>query len=67
MLLNLQFFSILMIYDEIFGSIISKDFNKLPPSLTTLGIEASMMTSEGTCKLVIPLALLTIAKPGLVL
>jgi len=42
-------------------------FHIYPPSLITLGIEASMMTSDGTCKLVIPFAELTIARPGLLL
>jgi hypothetical protein len=33
--------------------------HSLPPLRTSAGIEASTMTSEGTCRLVMPLSLLT--------
>ena len=36
----------------------------LPPPRIIAGIDASMMTSLGTCRLVIPLSLLTIASAG---
>lgn len=39
-------------------------FHILPLSRTTHGIDASMMTSEGTCRLVMPRAESTIASPG---
>ena len=39
-------------------------FHIRPPSRTTLGMEASTMTSFGTCRLVMPRRALTIAKSG---
>ena len=39
-------------------------FHIFPLSRTTHGMEASTMTSDGTCKLVIPLSLLTMANHG---
>mmetsp|Transcript_2304 Transcript_2304/g.6414 ORF Transcript_2304/g.6414 Transcript_2304/m.6414 type:complete len:255 (-) Transcript_2304:583-1347(-) len=39
-------------------------FHILPPSRTSGGMEASMITSLGTCRLVIPLDESTIASPG---
>src|SRR4029453_13728512 len=39
-------------------------FPILPPSRITTGIDASMITSLGTCRLVLPARESTIAKPG---
>ena len=39
-------------------------FHILPPSRIMAGMEASMMTSEGTCKLVMPLSEFTMATSG---
>ena len=39
-------------------------FHILPPSRIMAGMEASMITSDGTCRLVMPLSELTMAKLG---
>ena len=46
------------------SSSLSSLFHILPPSRTSGGIDASMMTSDGTWKFVMPLPLSTMATRG---